>query len=215
MKYDCDLIRDIASLYKDGVLSEKSTEIVIEHLSECDNCQKYYEGFSEEALTAAIQDDDTKKAVDYARKITVYRKWQAGIFAATVTALFTTLLPWFGYRGMTEMMGTTILRHPAAIMGIVLFIFAIWYNFKSKRSRLLCGYSGWGLWFLAVQYDFLTIPLGSTIGIQWGFFHYDIPLFENLNIADCIQNTLPGFYIGVFILIAIGTGFYFFVKQNS
>lgn len=41
MNYDCNLIRDIAPLYKDNVLSPRGKEIVKTHLAACPACQKY------------------------------------------------------------------------------------------------------------------------------------------------------------------------------
>ena len=39
MKYDCDVIRDLLPLYADKACSEKSREMVEEHLKECPDCR--------------------------------------------------------------------------------------------------------------------------------------------------------------------------------
>lgn len=215
MKYECDLIRDVVLLYKDGALSEKGAAAVEKHLSECESCRKYYDEFSDDAFCVPISDDVTEKAVNYGRKIAVYRSWQIGVFAVAVVALLTMVFPWFGYRGITEISGTTILRSPFALVGIVLFVFAVWYNFKSKHSRKICGYIGWGLWLFSDLYNFITIPMGSTVGVQWGPFNFEIPYFANFSLTNCFQNTLPGFYVGVLALFAVGVAFYFFVKKAA
>lgn len=69
MKYECDLVRDVVSLYKDQVLSEKSVIAVTEHLSECDSCKKFYDEFSDDALCMPVNDENTSKAVNYGKKI--------------------------------------------------------------------------------------------------------------------------------------------------
>lgn len=43
MKYECDVIQDLLPLYQDKICSEKSREIVEEHISECAVCQKIAE----------------------------------------------------------------------------------------------------------------------------------------------------------------------------
>lgn len=40
---DCEIIRDLLPLYVDDVCSEKSKDMVEEHLRECDECRNYYE----------------------------------------------------------------------------------------------------------------------------------------------------------------------------
>lgn len=215
MKYDCDLIRDIAPLYKDGALSERSAAVVAEHLSECEGCRKYYDEFSDDKLPAALNDDDAKRAADYGGRIAAYRAWQTGIFGGAVAALFTMLFPWFGHRGIAEIAGTAVLRNPLALTGITLFMFAVWYSFKGRRSRQICGYIGWGLWLFSELYEYLTIPMGSTVGIQWGPVSLDIPSLAGFSITSCLQNALPGFYIGVAALLAVGAAFRFFVRKTS
>ncbi|WP_024867145.1 zf-HC2 domain-containing protein [Butyrivibrio sp. FCS014] len=40
MKYQCEMIRDLLPLYKDGVCSDSSRQVVEEHLQECPECAK-------------------------------------------------------------------------------------------------------------------------------------------------------------------------------
>lgn len=47
-KISCDIIRDLLPLYKDRVCSEKSMDLVEEHLPECEDCRKYLEAMGEE-----------------------------------------------------------------------------------------------------------------------------------------------------------------------
>ena len=41
MKTDCDVIRDLLPLYEDEVCSEKSRDLVREHLEECPACDRW------------------------------------------------------------------------------------------------------------------------------------------------------------------------------
>jgi hypothetical protein len=71
MKYDCELIQDILPLYEDDVLSDKSKEIISEHLSECTVCKKLYEqsdlGKKERVSDNNIQENN--KVVSYSKRI--------------------------------------------------------------------------------------------------------------------------------------------------
>ena len=42
MKYQCEMIQDLLPLYKDGVCSEASKQIVEEHLEECPACTDFF-----------------------------------------------------------------------------------------------------------------------------------------------------------------------------
>ena len=46
MKYGCALIQDVVSLYHEEVLSERSKEVVNDHLKMCSECREYYNTFS-------------------------------------------------------------------------------------------------------------------------------------------------------------------------
>ncbi|WP_160685680.1 zf-HC2 domain-containing protein [Clostridium sp. C2-6-12] len=42
MKYDCEVIRDLLPIYKDGIANKKSNEVIEEHFKECKACEEYY-----------------------------------------------------------------------------------------------------------------------------------------------------------------------------
>lgn len=70
MKYDCALMQDIVSLYKDNALSEKSKQIVEEHLAECGACRALYNGYSEEKeLPESTEEISTAAVITYSKKI--------------------------------------------------------------------------------------------------------------------------------------------------
>lgn len=46
-KIACDVIKDLLPLYVDDVCSEKTKDLIEEHLAGCEECQKYYEALQE------------------------------------------------------------------------------------------------------------------------------------------------------------------------
>lgn len=213
MKYDCEFIRDVATLYRDGSLSDRGAAIVEEHLAECPDCSRYFAQYAEPALPKP----DVQSTEDFTplRRISQYRAWQAGVFALLAAALLSMLAPWFGQQGINEIAGTTVLRHPAAIVGLALFCFGIWYAFKKKRARVICGGVGCGLIVLCELFDFLSIPFGYTAGIAIPPFYIDLPSFSGFSLAECFSNARAGFYIGLLLTAAAGIAFGLFVKKTS
>ena len=41
-KTDCDIIKDLLPLYEDNICSEKSKDLIEEHLIECEDCREYW-----------------------------------------------------------------------------------------------------------------------------------------------------------------------------
>jgi len=78
MKYDCCLIQDTLPLYKDGVLSEKSSTLVAGHLQECAVCRRLFEECTtQEAPVTAAESDVaiTNTAKRYSQRIKLFRIW--------------------------------------------------------------------------------------------------------------------------------------------
>ena len=53
----CNVNKDLLPLYVDDVCSEESKDLVEEHLSECGECQNYYEALKEGLLEAEVKGD--------------------------------------------------------------------------------------------------------------------------------------------------------------
>lgn len=62
MKQDCGVIMDLLPLYHDEVCSEKSRELVEEHLKECEACQKALEAIRKEVSAPNASMKDAGKA---------------------------------------------------------------------------------------------------------------------------------------------------------
>jgi hypothetical protein len=58
LKITCDVILDLIPLVKDGVASEDSNALVLEHLESCDNCKEEF--YDYKAVTTAEELDDKK-----------------------------------------------------------------------------------------------------------------------------------------------------------
>ncbi len=213
MKYNCSLIQDIAPLYHDHALSLQSREIVEAHLGECRHCADYYNAILKSDSHPLKQSTETENICRFSEKIRKYRLMQTGVFFLFVIVLLTMGLAWFGYRGISEIPGIYVLQHPVAAAAATLLLFGIWYPFVNSKRRMLCGTSGIVMLLAMEVFDFLTIPAGSTMGIQIGTFFYDIPNLAGVDIAESFQYALPGFYIGVAATIAAGIGFFCFCRK--
>ncbi len=66
-KYDCEIIKDLLPLYADNVCSEKSANIVEEHLNDCSECSEELRKIKECPIVPEV-DVDMKKAVKNAGK---------------------------------------------------------------------------------------------------------------------------------------------------
>lgn len=60
-KIPCDVIKDLLPLYEDGVCSEKSREMIEEHLAECPECTKLYEAMQEKLSEITISGDNREE----------------------------------------------------------------------------------------------------------------------------------------------------------
>ena len=62
MKHSCEVIMDLLPLYHDGVCSEKSREMVEEHLMECESCKKALMEIRKEISAPNVSRQDAGKA---------------------------------------------------------------------------------------------------------------------------------------------------------
>lgn len=62
MKHSCEVIMDLLPLYHDGVCSEKSREMVEEHLMECESCKKALMEIRKEISAPNVSRQDAGRA---------------------------------------------------------------------------------------------------------------------------------------------------------
>lgn len=59
-KISCDVIKDLLPLYKDDVCSEKSKDLIEEHLPECEDCREYLDSLNSELPPVTLAQDGAK-----------------------------------------------------------------------------------------------------------------------------------------------------------
>ncbi|HOO79196.1 MAG TPA: zf-HC2 domain-containing protein [Lachnospiraceae bacterium] len=92
MKIDCDIIRDLLPLYSEGMVSTKSTEMIEEHFTECEACQKQYQKMM---IPAPVVTFDTAPAKNFKKYVTKKKRrfgWKIALITAaaiiSITALY-------------------------------------------------------------------------------------------------------------------------------
>ncbi|MGL5646274.1 MAG: DUF3955 domain-containing protein [Clostridium sp.] len=92
MKYSCEIIRDLLPLYSDEVCSEESSQIVREHIAECEDCRNMLEKMNQEIKVENL-DNDVKQIKSLAKKWK-QSKITSFIWGATIAFIigFTVLL---------------------------------------------------------------------------------------------------------------------------
>lgn len=89
MKYDCEVIKDLLPIYKDGVTNKKSNEVIEEHLKECKECKEYYCAINQSEITlpeAPVIENPS--IVGYGKRIKKKRK----VVLITVVSIIAILL---------------------------------------------------------------------------------------------------------------------------
>lgn len=91
----CEVIKDLLPLYVDDICSEKSKEIIEEHLLECGECRKYLDSLKEdipsvvsESEAAEIQEAETSFFKKVKHKMTIQKWLFCGILLVIVFGLF-------------------------------------------------------------------------------------------------------------------------------
>lgn len=91
----CEVIKDLLPLYVDDICSEKSKEIIEEHLTECGECRKYLDSLKEdipsvvsESEAAEIQEAETSFLKKVKHKMTIQKWLFCGILLVIAFGLF-------------------------------------------------------------------------------------------------------------------------------
>lgn len=162
MKYSCDMIRDLLSLYCDNVCSEDSRRAVEEHLAECGECQIELKKIKDNTYTDSLKGERNLVIEAYKKgrrkaALTVL----SVIFAIPAVTCFIVniavshRLDWF-FIVLTSLMvlGTLVLVPLAARQKKFMWTF---FSFTASLLLLLltcCIYSG-GSWFITAAVSVL------------------------------------------------------------
>ena len=96
-KIPCELIRDLMPLYLDELTSEKTEEVIREHLQECDGCREYCCRMKMDLeRKSETRQEENKREIDYLKKVrkSSWKRMALGavfVLAAVCSAIFVKL----------------------------------------------------------------------------------------------------------------------------
>lgn len=96
-KLDCEIVKDLLPLYKDGAVSDKTAESIEEHFLTCTACKSEFEAFSEELPEIGETPDTAKHFKKLMKKQKIKRI--ISIIIAFITAF---AVSFAGYKFLTE-----------------------------------------------------------------------------------------------------------------
>ena len=89
----CTLIRDLAPLYAENLVSRESGKEIKEHLETCDTCRAYYHRLTEKMEGDSMETEARETMeIDYMKRIRAYQKTNA-VLGGIVSFLLGALLP--------------------------------------------------------------------------------------------------------------------------
>lgn len=84
-KLVCEVVQDLLPLYIDRLTQPKTTELVQEHLAQCENCHKIYEEMTGDMPQE--QEVFRRRDIDYLKKVRRNSWWLAAVCVAGVLAI--------------------------------------------------------------------------------------------------------------------------------
>ncbi len=92
-KIPCEVIRDLFPSYIDGLTSEKTTQLVDEHIAECRECAEALHSMRGDADEAILPGEDDQKEIDFLKKTRLMQKiaFLSSMAAIIMAALFVIL----------------------------------------------------------------------------------------------------------------------------
>lgn len=85
MKYNCEVVRDLMPLWLDDAASEASKKVVLEHMSECNQCVSHYEILSKDIEVEDNEQEPVNKYTELAKQLKRQRRIRNAIFAVLAT----------------------------------------------------------------------------------------------------------------------------------
>ncbi len=107
-KISCDVIKDLLPLYEDGVCSEKSREMIEEHLAECPECTKLYEAMQEKLPEITVSGDNREEQDNLHFMKQVKRKYTTRQVITAGIVLLIVLTVWV----LPDVLESDVLGHP-------------------------------------------------------------------------------------------------------
>ena len=116
----CDVIRDLLTLYADGLTSISSNEMIEEHLQSCDDCKSVLEQYNQPIIVEPFP----QKEVDYLKKV------KKRIVAERIRLLIIAT-------AISLIIPTGFLTNPLRFVGIVSGIWLILFLLSKAFSKLV------------------------------------------------------------------------------
>lgn len=88
MKVPCEVIKDLLPLYTDDVCSDESRKLILEHLSECEDCKLELDAMQNE-LPVDIYRQNLRDAQAVKN---LSKKWKKGMLKALIKGAIITLI---------------------------------------------------------------------------------------------------------------------------
>lgn len=89
----CALVRDLAPLYAENLVSEESREELLAHLEACESCRAYYHRITEKMEGDSMETEKQEiMEIDYMKRIRAYQRTNA-ILGGIVSFLLGAFLP--------------------------------------------------------------------------------------------------------------------------
>lgn len=137
---ECALVRDLAPLYMEDLVSEETARVIREHLETCGECKEQYE-----TLAAGMEQEEQKKEarerteIDYMRKVRRYQRSNLAL-GGVVSFLL-------GFFGPCILLGISVIRNGGIAEYQLARLQLAWHILFWKM--FLWGVAASGIYFLA------------------------------------------------------------------
>lgn len=88
---ECDIVKDLSSLYIENMLSKKSEEFINRHLKNCENCKKYYKNLNYEIFKEGKNEKENDEIeINHLRKVSkkiTILKWSLTIIIIAIIVI--------------------------------------------------------------------------------------------------------------------------------
>ena len=166
MKTDCEVIRDLLPLYADDACSEKSREMVNEHLLDCAECRTMLEKLKETEIEADLR-TEKKEVIEYGAKRMKRRSAQVGSVISGIFMIPILVCLWINIASGSAM-GWFFIVLAAMAVAASLIVVPLMVP-QDKAFWMFCAFTA-----------SLMVLLGVTClvtGGRWFFIAYSASLF--------------------------------------
>lgn len=133
----CSMVKDLAPLYAEDLISKETKEVIEEHLQECKDCKKQYDIYTEESeRTQSIDRQIEEEEIDYMKRLHAYQRSNRNL-GAIISFLFGCSIPVLRV-GIPIMLGSGISEYHLARLQVTWQIGLLKMFITGEIA--LCGY---------------------------------------------------------------------------